>query len=307
MRTLSALPLLALPLLAVLSACASAGGGAGASLPSRIERIAGAAGKNRIVAVAYLNTGTGVTYSREADRRMHPASTMKVPVMMALFDAVDRKEMRLDQPVPVQNEFRSIVDGSPYALDPAEDGDPDLYKAAGRSLPLEELIRRMIVRSSNLATNILIDRIGATRVTDLMRQLGAEDLRVLRGVEDQKAFDAGLNNVTTARDLLLVLRALLPEAQDSPWTSGSRERMLDILRAQEFNEKIPAGLPPGTRVAHKTGDITGIHHDAAIVFPEGEAPYILVVLTAGFADQAEADRKIAEVSRAIWEGRGERP
>ncbi|HEX2644241.1 MAG TPA: serine hydrolase, partial [Thermoanaerobaculia bacterium] len=145
------------------------------------------------------------------------------------------------------------------------------------------------------------------QVTDLMRQLGAEDLRVLRGVEDQKAFDAGLNNVTTARDLLLVLRALLPEAQDSPWTPASRERMLDILRAQEFNEKIPAGLPPGTRVAHKTGDITGIHHDAAIVFPEGEAPYILVVLTAGFADQAEADRKIAEVSRAIWEGRGERP
>jgi beta-lactamase class A len=310
MRTLSALPLLALPLLAVLSACASAGGGAGgagASLPSRIERVANAAGKNRIVAVAYLNTGTGVTYSREADRRMHPASTMKVPVMMALFDAVDRKEMRLDQPVPVQNEFRSIVDGSPYALDPAEDGDPDLYKAAGRSLPLEELIRRMIVRSSNLATNILIDRIGATQVTDLMRQLGAEDLRVLRGVEDQKAFDAGLNNVTTARDLLLVLRALLPEAQDSPWTPASREKMLDILRAQEFNEKIPTGLPPGTRVAHKTGDITGIHHDAAIVFPEGEAPYILVVLTAGFADQAEADRKIAEVSRAIWEGRGERP
>jgi beta-lactamase class A len=307
MRTLSALPLLVLPLLGVLSACASGGGGASASLPSRIERVANAAGKNRIVAVAYLNTGTGVTYSREADRRMHPASTMKVPVMMALFDAVDRKEMRLDQPVPVQNEFRSIVDGSPYALDPAEDGDPDLYKAAGRSLPLEELIRRMIVRSSNLATNILIDRIGATQVTDLMRQLGAEDLRVLRGVEDQKAFDAGLNNVTTARDLLLVLRALLPEAQDSPWTPASRERMLDILRAQEFNEKIPAGLPPGTRVAHKTGDITGIHHDAAIVFPEGEAPYILVVLTAGFADQAEADRKIVEVSRAIWEGRGERP
>ena len=307
MRTLSALPLLALPLLAVLSACASGGGGAGASLPGRVERIAGAAGKNRIVAVAYLNTGTGVTYSREADRRMHPASTMKVPVMMALFDAVDRKEMRLDQPVPVQNEFRSIVDGSPYALDPAEDGDPDLYRAAGQSRPLEELIRRMIVRSSNLATNILIDRIGATRVTDLMRQLGAEDLRVLRGVEDQKAFDAGLNNVATARDLLIVLRALLPEAQDSPWTPASREKMLDILGAQEFNEKIPAGLPPGTRVAHKTGDITAIHHDAAIVFPEGEAPYILVVLTAGFAEPAEADRTIAEISRTVWEGRGERP
>jgi beta-lactamase class A len=130
---------------------------------------------------------------------------------------------------------------------------------------------------------------------------------VLRGVEDQKAYDAGLNNVTTARDLLVVLRALLPDAPDSPWTPASREKMLEILRAQEFNEKIPAGLPPGTVVAHKTGDITGVHHDAAIVFPAGEAPYILVVLTAGFADEAEANRKIAEVSRVVWEGRAERP
>jgi beta-lactamase class A len=307
MRTLSALPSLILLLLAVLTACASGGGGAGAGLPGRIEKIARAAGKERGVAVAYLNTGTGAAYSREADRRIHPASTMKVPVMLALFAAVDRGEMRLDQPVPVENRFHSIVDGSIYNLDPAEDGDPDLYKAAGQSRPLEELIRRMIVRSSNLATNILIDRIGATRVTDLMRQLGAEDLRVLRGVEDQKAFDAGLNNVTTARDLLIALRALLPDAPDAPWTPASREKMLDILRAQEFNEKIPAGLPPGTRAAHKTGDITAIHHDAAIVFPEGEAPYILVVLTAGFADQAEADRTIAEISRTVWAGRGERP
>lgn len=307
MRTLSALPPLILPLLAVLTACASGGGGAGAGLPGRVEKIARAAGKERGVAVAYLNTGTGAAYSREADRRIHPASTMKVPVMLALFAAVDRGEMRLDQPVAVQNRFHSIVDGSIYTLDPAEDGDPDLYKSEGQSLPLEELIRRMIVRSSNLATNILIDRIGATRVTDLMRQLGAEDLRVLRGVEDQKAYDAGLNNVTTARDLLIVLRALLPEAEESPWTPASREKMLDILRAQEFNEKIPAGLPPGTKVAHKTGDITAIHHDAAIVFPEGEPPYILVVLTAGFADEAEANRTIAEISRTVWAGRGERP
>jgi beta-lactamase class A len=140
-----------------------------------------------------------------------------------------------------------------------------------------------------------------------MRQLGAEDLRVLRGVEDEKAFDAGLNNVTTAQDLGVILRALLPKAEGGPWTPTSRQRMIEILSAQEFNEKIPAGLPPGTPVAHKTGDITAIHHDAAIVFPPGEEPYVLVILTAGIADEAEANRVIADISRVVWEGRREVP
>ncbi|HEX2223974.1 MAG TPA: serine hydrolase [Thermoanaerobaculia bacterium] len=301
-------PVLALLALAslILLAGPAAAAKAGPSLPKRIEKAAGK-GKQRAVAVAYFHSGTGATYSRLADLRFHPASTMKVPVMMALFDAVDRGEMRLDEPIAIRNQFQSIVDGSAYQLDPAEDGDPDLYAAVGQTKPLEELIRRMIVRSSNLATNLLIDRIGALRVTDLMRQLGAENLRVLRGVEDQKAYDAGLNNVTTARDLQVILKFLLPNAQGGPWTPASRQRMIDILRAQEFKEKIPAGLPPGTPVAHKTGDITGIHHDAAIVFPPGEEPYVLVVLTGGINDEAEANRVIAEVSKLVWEGRRELP
>jgi beta-lactamase class A len=300
-----ALTLLALSSLILLAAPASAAKAA-PSLPKRIEKAVGR-GKQRAVAVAYFHSGTGAAYSRLAELRFHPASTMKVPVMMALFDAVDRGEMRLDEPVAVRNQFQSIVDGSPYQLDPAEDGDPDLYAKVGQTMPLEELIRRMIVRSSNLATNLLIDRIGALRVTDLMRQLGAENLRVLRGVEDQKAYDAGLNNVTTARDLQVILKALLPNSQEGPWTPASRQRMIDILRAQEFKEKIPAGLPPGTPVAHKTGDITAIHHDAAIVFPPGEEPYVLVVLTGGINDEAEANRVIAEVSKLVWEGRREMP
>jgi beta-lactamase class A len=286
----------------LLAACAS-GGRPTDPLAARVDRIARRGGEQVAVAVAYRDLQTGASLFFRAGERMHPASTMKVPVMMALFAAVDRGEMRLDEPVPVRNRFNSIMDGSPYELDPAEDGDPDLYKAEGSTRTLEELIRRMIVRSSNLATNLLIERIGATRVMDLARLLGAEDLRVLRGVEDDKAYQAGMNNVTTARDLLVLLAALLPEAEGSPLSPASRQRMLEILRAQEFNEKIPAGLPPGTPVAHKTGDITGIHHDAAIVFPPGERPYILVVLTRGILDEKQADATIAEISRVIWEER----
>lgn len=224
--------------------------------------------------------------------------------MMAFFDAADQGALRLDQPIPVVNEFHSIMDNSVFTLDPAADGDPDLYQAVGRQLSIEELIRRMIVRSSNLATNLLIERIGAPTVMDLMRRIEAYDIRVLRGVEDQKAYDARMNNVTTANDLRIVLRAI---ADGSTFSKASSDRMIEILKAQEFDEKIPAGLPPGTPVANKTGDITGIHHDAAIVFPPGEKPYVLVVLTAGFEDEAEADKVISDISRAVWERRSETP
>lgn len=270
------------------------------TLPGRIERISKES--RGVVAVAYENLGTGATLSFQDTEILHAASTMKVPVMMALFEAVDRGQMRLDEPVRVANDFASIVDSSRYVLDRQEDGDPELYAAAGQTRTLEELIRRMIVRSSNLSTNLLIDKIGATNVTDLMRRLGAYDIQVLRGVEDSKAYEAGLNNRVTAKDLLLLYKVLLDGSTFKP---ESRDKMLEILKAQEFNEKIPAGLPPGTPVAHKTGDITGMHHDAAIVFPPGEKPYILVVLTGAIRDEAAANRVIAEVSRAVWEARGQ--
>jgi len=272
------------------------------SLGSRIEEIAKRT-TNANIAVAYVHLGTGAAFFMDETEPFHAASTMKVPVMMALFAAVENGQMRLDQPIAVKNEFTSIVDNTPFSLDPKEDGDPELYQALGSTRPMSELIRRMITRSSNLATNLLIEKVGASNVTDLMRRIGALDIRVLRGVEDEKAFKAGLNNRVTAKDLALALRALLPDADDPVFSAASREKMIEILKAQEFNEKIPAGLPAGTPVAHKTGDITGIHHDAAIVFPPGKSPYILVVLTAGLTDEKAADQLIAQISRVVWESR----
>lgn len=256
--------------------------------------------KGVTIAVAYRNLGTGATLVNLETEALHAASTMKIPVMMALFQMVDSGELKLTDPIPVRNEFESIVDGSKYSLDPKEDGDPELYQALGQTRPLEELIRRMIVRSSNLATNLLIEKIGASRANDLMRSLGAYQIRVLRGVEDNKAYRAGLNNVVTAKDLAIALTAL---AKGETFTPASNAKMIEILKAQEFNEKIPAYLPQGTPIAHKTGDITGIHHDAAIVYPPGEAPYVLVILTEGFQDEKEANRLIAEMSRIVWQNR----
>jgi beta-lactamase class A len=289
-----------LPVCLLLAGCASAGkpGNLAGRLEPFLQR------KDVDIAIAYRNLGTGAFYFHQEDAVFHAASTMKLPVMMALFQAIDAGEMRLSEPFAVRNQFDSIVDGSPFSLDPKEDGDPDLYQAVGSTRPLEELIRRMIVRSSNLATNLLIERIGASRATDLVRGLGGYRMKVLRGVEDEKAFKAGLNNTVTAQDLEILLTAL---ARGGTFSQASNDKMIEILKGQEFNEKIPAYLPKGTPIAHKTGDITGVHHDAAIVFPPGERPYVLVILTRGFQDEKLANQIIAEISRTVWEKRGESP
>ncbi len=289
MRRFAALPLL------LLAACAAVP--PAADIASSVDAILATVPEGHTVAVAFTDLETGATIERSGGVVMHAASTMKVPVMLALFEAIDRGALRLDQPVAVRNSFASIVDGSAFTLLREEDGDPALYDAIGGTKTLEELMRRMIVRSSNLGTNLLIELVGAPRVMDLMRRLGANDIRVLRGVEDEKAFEAGLNNVTTARDMMIVMKAI---AEHEAITPAASEAMVGILRAQEFREKIPAGVPSGVVVANKTGSITRISHDAAIVYPPGREPYVLVVLTKGYQDGDEASKVIAAISGAVW-------
>ena len=282
-------------LLFCLAACATLS----RDLESDVDRII-AAHPNQKIAVAYYDLDRDTTLLRNEREVFHAASTMKVPVMLGVFEAISRGAMRLDQPVRVKNEFVSILDGSSYALEAREDSDPKLYDLAGTDVTLEELVRRMIVRSSNLATNIVIEFVQAPKVMELMRQIGANDIKVLRGVEDDKAYHAGMNNTVTAYDLMLIFRALAEKRVVSPAAS---ELMIDILLAQEHNDGIPAGLDPGTKVAHKTGSITEISHDAGLVLePDGDR-YVLVVLTRGFKEGDQADRVIAEVARAVAESR----
>lgn len=252
------------------------------------------------VGIAWYDLETGASWSRNADEVFHAASTMKVPVMMALFRAIEEGKLSLDQPVTVTNEFVSIYDGSTFSIAPDQDSDPDLYDHIGEALPLEELIRRMIVRSSNLATNIVIQLVGADTVMSMMKEIGAFDMKVLRGVEDIKAYRNDMNNTATAHDLMVVLREIATRAASPEWTPA--DGMIEILANQEFNEGIPAGVPPGTKVAHKTGSITDIYHDAGIVYPANGSPYVLVVLTGGTSDE-DAAKTVAAISRLFWEGR----
>ncbi len=257
-----------------------------------------AAVPSAFVEVAFVDLAhAGDTLFLNADTPVHAASTMKLPVMMRLYREGDAGALDLDRRMKLGNDFASIVDGSRYALDPKVDSDSALYALVGDSITVRELVRHMITRSSNLATNTLIALANADSVNAMMRAFGASNMRVLRGVEDQKAFDRGLNNSATARDLATLL-ALLETGRAAP--RAATDEMRGILLAQEFNEKIPAGLPAGVRVAHKTGDITAIAHDAAIVYPAGRAPYVLVVLTKGIAQEKVADALIADISRMVY-------
>lgn len=250
------------------------------------------------VGVVLLDPVSGAALLRDADRRMHAASTMKLPVLIELARRVDAGDGGWDDSLLVHNAFASIVDGSPYTLDKADDSDSTLYALEGRRVSRRRLAELMITRSSNLATNLLIGELDPKRVQATARTLGADSIEIRRGVEDGKAYAAGLNNTTTARDLATLLAAVARGTAASP--AGTAE-ILRILSAQEINDRIPAGLPPGTRVAHKTGEITGIAHDAALVYPPDGRPYVLVVLTRGYADEARAARAIADVSRLAWD------
>ena len=246
------------------------------------------------VAIVLLDPVSGLRSLWQPDLRYHAASTMKVPVLIELARRVESGEMTWDDPWRVRSRFASIVDGSEYALSPADDSDSTLYAQEGREVAAGELARLMIVRSSNLATNLLIERLGPARVNATSRALGADSIEVLRGVEDIKAFEAGRNNTTTGRDLATLLLAI---AEGRAAGRDGTVRMLAILEAQEFNDGIPDGLPPGTRVAHKTGEITATFHDAALVYPPDGRPYALVVLTRGYAERDAAMRLMHDVAR----------
>lgn len=269
---------------------------ADSTLEARISaRIAAVPGAQ--VSVAYVDLATHDTLFIRADTVMHAASTMKVPVMVQLYRDAAAGSFSLDQGLMVVNHFSSAVDGSPFELIPSEDGDSTLYKRAGERVSIRELIHLMITRSSNLATNILISLAGPDRVNATLRSLGANRTAVLRGVQDIKAFDAGLINTTTARDLATVLTAI--ESGKAGDARATRE-MRDHLLADEFNDRIPAGVPAGVKVAHKTGEITAVAHDAAIVYPPGRKPYVLVVMTRGITDGLQSAKLTAEISRLVY-------
>lgn len=232
------------------------------------------------------------------DTSFHPASTMKICVMMEVFHQARQGLFSLDAPILVKNEFTSIADGSTYSLSADDDSELDLYQRLGQRLPIRDLVLRMITVSSNLATNILIDLVTPGRTNDFMREMGAKGLIVRRGVEDNKAFKLGLNNTATARGFNTILVELAKKEVVSPEDS---DEMIDILAQQQFNEMIPAKLPAQARSAHKTGWTGNFYHDVGIVYPPDGVEFVLVILTRGFQTDKDANPFIASLANIIYD------
>ena len=239
---------------------------------AELEAKAGAAA----LAVSIADLETGAEFHYHADRWFHAASTIKVAILVGVFGAIFRGELLPQSRVHVRNRFLSAYDGSPYRVRLDRDANPDVHREVGRTLRVSELADAMITTSSNLATNLLLDLVGLDVLQRTIDGFGLDGIDLRRGVEDEKAFEHGINNRITANGLVGLLRLIGEERAFSPALS---RQMVDVLLGQQFNSGIPAGLPRGARVAHKTGEISTIAHDAGLIFLPGRRPYALSILT----------------------------
>jgi len=249
-------------------------------------------------AVAFKNLSTGEEFLLNAHESFHAASTMKTAILIETFKQAAEHKFSLTDSVLIENNFKSIVDGSPFSLDSANDSEKDLYGRIGTKLPIRDLLYRMITESSNFATDLIVDLVGAKNANKTMHALGAKDIKVLRGVEDNKAYDLGLNNTVTATDLMVIFEHI---ANGTAVNKKACDEMIDILMHQHFKEKIAGKLPPDVKTATKSGSITKISHDSGIVFLPDGRKYVVVLLSRGIEDEKSADETLATVSRIIYD------
>jgi beta-lactamase class A len=265
-------------------------------LTQEIRQIHEASGA-RASAVAFYDYETETSFGFEEDRWFHAASTIKVPVLLGVFAAIEEGRLDVDARVHVRNAFVSVADQRAFRVEASRDADSEVYGQIGKTMKVRDLARHMIVTSSNLATNVLVDLIGIDNLRRTLEELGSEGIELRRGVEDEAAFEAGINNRVTAAGLLRVMR-IIEERQLSKEAS---KLMLDILHEQEFRSGIPAGLPENARVANKTGEISTVAHDAGLVYLPGRAPYALITLTEWDASRTSGRRDtLAAFSRAVY-------
>jgi beta-lactamase class A len=240
--------------------------------------------------------------SRSAQVPHYAASTMKLALMLAAYRADDAGTLDLDATITVHDTFASAVPGTdPFTCTADYDSDPQVWARLGTEVPARWLVRRSIARSSNLATNLLLEWLGAAAVEDVYHLVGAMACTLTRMIQDSAALDAGLTNTVTAVGLTRVLGAIASGAAASP---AACTEMLDVLRAQEWRDDIVAGLPDGTRVAHKNGWVDGVRHSIALIEPDDAASYLLAICTTSTDLSAQDSLDLlADIAAASWTDR----
>jgi beta-lactamase class A len=250
------------------------------------------------VAVAVHDFEHEMSWRLDGERWFHAASTIKVPVLLGVFDAIEDGRLQPYSRIHVRNRFASAADGRPFRVQSGRDANADVHAARGRMMTVRELSAHMIVTSSNLATNLLLDVVGVEAVQSTLDRLGLQGIELHRGVEDEAAWEQGLNNRITADGLCAALRAI---EERKAISVQACDAMLGILHQQRFRSGIPAGLPDDARVANKTGEMSTAAHDGGIVYLEGRKPYVVVILTEWQSETNGRRNLIARISRAIYE------
>ena len=263
-----------------------------------------AAGAKATFGIVVKDLSTRVAVRRNAATVMHAASTMKTAVLLEALRRADEGTLSLSGQLPVVDCFESALDGTPFRIELEGAADERIAPFIGKSARVDFVAREMIVRSSNLATNLMLGLCPPKDVQRFVDALGAPTVKVRRMVADEKAYAAGYSNETDAEGMA----ALMEAAVRSPKLSAeARRRAWEILAAQEWNDQIPAGIPKqaGVVVAHKTGSISKVQHDAAVVrLPDGRE-YVLVLLATDFGANEEGRKRVVDatrrMSRAAWE------
>jgi len=235
-------------------------------------------------------------FEHQADRTQYSASTMKLPVAIAMMRKVAAGELALDQPVIVHNDFASAASGR-FGVNQAEDEAPATWTKLGTPVELGWLATEMITLSSNLATDLVLECVGVDAANAVLAEYGSGRSAIRRGIDDRAAQAAGISNTMSPADLAGVLVAV-----GNDKTAGG-EYVRDLLAGNQWNGEIPAGVPAGTRVEHKNGWDTRIRHDGGIVYPPDAEPFVLTVCTTSELPDADAQRLIASIATEAWNHR----
>jgi beta-lactamase class A len=235
-------------------------------------------------------------FTHDADRTHYSASTMKLPVAIAMMRKVESGELALDQPVTVHNDFLSAAGGR-FGVNPDEDEAPRTWERMGEQVALGWLATEMITVSSNLATDLVLELTGVEAANAVLAEYGSGRSAVRRGIDDVAAQAVGISNTMSPADLAAVLVAVGNDKK------ASGDYLRDLLAGNQWNGEIPAGVPAGTRVEHKNGWDSRIRHDGGIVRPPDAEPFVLAACTTSSLPDAEAQRLIADIAAIAWEHR----
>ncbi len=266
------------------------------SLSAAIEAVRGTEGT--VSVVVRVAGEDAPRLSIDPDARHYSASIMKLPILVAAHRLVERGALDLGRAVTVHNDFASQSPGHRFSLDPDEDSDPDTWAALGTDVPLVDLVHRMVTVSGNLATDLVLDEVGVPEVAAVLADARcSRRTTIVRGIEDYPARDAGIDNVITADDMARLVVALAEGRLAGPDGTAACEA---TLRAQQYRDGIPAGLPDGVEVGNKTGWISGVNHDVALVRAPGLPPVGLAVLVSAPGSEDERQAGIARIAAAVW-------